>query len=295
MALDYAVKLSIIPAVYVIIWLIIGLSCYFAGYIPRHQKNQNLIETTGFVVNMEYRPTTCYESCNCRNVCTYTDGKSNCHMRCDTCAFTCYDYYVYVNYTLLPEYNYDIGSRSAGTYICNTDDISCDEYTIGEKVNCYYNVCLFRPKLDKHIDSCEENSGGSELVLSKYSSKTFYAVSIMSFVFLGLYVLTILGIFARSIYSIVSAKIINTSRKIYKKLFGSRYVVAEETDLPFHTHSIPLPLQSQPLQPQPIPLQSQPLPLQSQPQQPPPYFEAPEPVNSIEVPYYEKPGPNVNV
>lgn len=63
-------KIIIISStVFILICAIIGLSCYFGGYIPNTNKNLIFDKTDAKIISHKYFEKICSYSCNCRQIC----------------------------------------------------------------------------------------------------------------------------------------------------------------------------------------------------------------------------------
>lgn len=181
--------LVIIASVCVVVWGIIGLSCYYAGYVPRHEENANLVQTNGLIIRQIIKTQLCEYDCNCVKVCTMNNkGVKTCVTSCATCSYTCYDHSIVIQFTPETGTTLITGPQTATVYLYNSRDSGWNsDYAVGKVLTCYYNICNLAPTLAKYKDSCLTNSNGATLVLSKYNDRPFYQATIASIVLVGIF------------------------------------------------------------------------------------------------------------
>lgn len=152
----------------IIIWLVIGFSCYFAGYVPVAQLNFSLRPVISYIANHSAVTKSCSYTCNCSSC-----GK-RCN-QCETCYYICYDHFLSFIYTPDPNIVKLNATQYIQLYMFTDKQITWDD-----------------PISDEDVSDCEKHVSMIYLVLEYYDSVDFLNTSYAAVAFVGFGVIVLM-------------------------------------------------------------------------------------------------------
>jgi hypothetical protein len=175
-------------AIWILVWGIIGISCYYGGYIPNTHRNLSLRPTQANIAAHYTKTATCYEDCNPHQVCSGSGSGYSCHTVYDTCPYTCYDHYLTFKYNPDCTLVTNCGTQSYDVYMYRNDwsNWSDSRYIIGTNITAYYNICPYGPILQTDQAVCANQTSMDTFRLTLYASDSLLNMSIATAVFVGL-------------------------------------------------------------------------------------------------------------
>jgi hypothetical protein len=187
-------------AVCILIWGIIGISCYYGGYLPNTHKNLVFRTTEANIISHRYEKTLCSYQCNCHNVCSGSGSQRSCSTYCSTCYYKCYDHYLTFVYSLDEYIVSNTTKQTTEIFIYNTNKIEWRDtkYIVGTQVNILCNVCPLKPLQMDDINNCEkyEDHISEKIILKPFATVGLYNTSISSLVFVCIFFVIMIGLIA---------------------------------------------------------------------------------------------------
>jgi len=161
----------------VLLWLVIGLSVYFAGYQRFVLINQSLKPCQSLVTATR----NVYKLCEIEQC--YGYGQSR---QCYTETVACWDHYATFQYTPSGEYVLINSTQQYEEFLWNDYYPTQDEYVVGMIINAYYNMCPYNPL--RHSDQvvCQEHGDMTPFYLALKDVPAAWGASISSLVFVCL-------------------------------------------------------------------------------------------------------------